>query len=177
MRLTPLIAAAALCVLLACAPGVQAEECADVPRFLAMYGRWESVAVRAEPASILEDFPHWKEPNSIIGRPTEVCPGIRFTVRQESGDGIVTTALTWVFDQASQRSYGVIVGSDGSRLRGEMQHFADHDTLTLLDFSGRLAWRETHVWRSPGEFESVGVFDYHGAPGRVWFRTYRAAAR
>ena len=36
-----------------------AEECAGVPKFIGMYGEWESVAVSAEPAEIFDQHPEW----------------------------------------------------------------------------------------------------------------------
>ena len=45
-----------------------AEECADVPKFIGMYGEWESVAVSAEPAEIFDQHPEGTGPHQIHWR-------------------------------------------------------------------------------------------------------------
>jgi hypothetical protein len=148
-------------------------ECQDVPQFIGMYGKWESVAVKAEPAGILDEHPEWTVPHVITGRPTEVCPGITFVVEQVVGGETVRSQLTYVYDQATARSFGVISGSNGTRLRGDIRHGPGRDFLVLSDFNGNPVWEETKVWISENEFESEGLFDFHGEAGTVWFRTYR----
>lgn len=147
--------------------------CDDVPHFIGMYGRWQSVAVDASPPEILAANPHWTTPQDIVGTPTAVCPGITFLVEQKADGEIVRILLTYVYDAATGRSYGVVTASDGSRLRGEIEHAGDTDRLRLLDFAGRVVWTETKTWTSADEFESEAVFDFDGVEGRVWFRTYR----
>ena len=77
---------------------------------------------------------------------------------------------TYVYDRHTNRSFGVITGSSGARLRGEIEHDGEVDLLTLRDFEGNVVWTETKTWTSPDEFESEGVFDFNGEEGRVWFR-------
>lgn len=168
-----LIGVALLCPFAMNATGA---ECDGVPRFIGMYGEWESVAVHSEPAAILVEHPEWTKPHAIVGRPTEVCPGIVFTVEQESDDDVVTTLLTYVYDANANKSIGVVTSSDGARLRAEIRHEGDRDYLKLLDLDGKVVWTEMKVWISEDEFRSEGNFDFHGQQGRVWFRTYRFAA-
>ena len=155
------------------AASASAQECEGVPQFIGMYGDWESVAVRSEPAEILVEHPEWAVPHPIHGAPTDVCDGIKFIVRQDVDGESTTSQLNYVYDVATNRSFGVITGSLGARLRGEIQHGDQEDLLTLVDFDGNVVWTETKVWVSDDEFTSEGVFDFNGDEGRVWFRTYR----
>ena len=151
-----------------------AAECKNVPKFIGMYGQWESYAFKAEPAEILDEHPEWTVAHAIRGEPTDVCPGINFTVEQVLDHDTIFTQLTYVYDANSSKSYGVIASSNGARLRGILEHTpSDTDELTLMDFEGNVVWRETKVWTSDDEFESIGRFAYQGGEGRVWFRTYR----
>lgn len=155
-----------------------AGDCEGVPKFIGMYGDWESVAVKSEPASILEEHPEMGVPHSITGVPTDVCPGIRFVVEQTVDGETVRTQLTYVYNASVHRSYGVISSSNGARLRGILEHGPDDtDELTMLDFEGNVVWRETKEWVSADEFESVGRMDVGGQEGRIWFRTYRAGVK
>ncbi len=156
--------------------GARAAECEDVPRFIGMYGTWESVAVHSEPAAILVEHPEWTTVHEIVGTPTEVCPGIVFKVVQESDAGNIETMLTYVYDASTSSSFGVVSVSNGARLRAEIQHNHDRDYLTMTDFDGNVVWREMKVWISDDEFRSEGTFDFHGEEGRVFFRTYRVTA-
>jgi hypothetical protein len=142
-----------------------------------MYGLWRSLAVRAEPETVLEEYPEWAVPNEIRGAPTAVCPGINFIVSQTSAGTTTVTQLTYVFDAATHRSFGLIWGSNGVRLRGEILHETSRDTLTLMDAGGTIVWTETHAWVSDDEFNSEAVMDFHGSEGRVWFRTYRVTGK
>lgn len=150
-----------------------AAECVDVPPFIGMYGEWESVATRAEPAEILDEHPEWTVPHLIVGKPAEVCPGIEFTVTQNVQGREVMTKLNYVYDPELGKSFGVIAGSNGTRLKGEIQHGERNDLLTLSDFEGFVVWSETKVWISDDEFVSEGIFEFNNQQGRVWFRTYR----
>ncbi len=150
-----------------------ADDCEGVPRFIGMYGEWESLAVRAEPAAILEEHPEWLNPQPIFGAPTDICPGIKFIVEQVIGGETTTSQLTYVYDASTNKSFGVITGSTGARLRGEIEHGEELDLLTLLDFDGNVVWTESKLWISDDEFTSEGVFDFHGEDGHIWFRTYR----
>lgn len=166
-------AAASLLAALLCAASASAE-CEGVPRFLGMYGNWKSFAFKAEPAEILDEHPEWAKPNEIRGVATEICPGIRFMVKQVIAGKAVSTELTYVYDPDRHVSHGVIASSTGARLRGILEHGPNHsDELTLLDFDGNVVWRESKTWVSEVEFESVARIDFHGSEGRVWFRTFR----
>lgn len=169
------IAIVALAVTSIAAPA--AAECRDVPKFIGMYGDWESYAFKAEPADILDEHPEWTVAHAIRGTAAEVCPGIRFTVEQAVGGETIQTLLTYVYDPERNKSYGVIASSSGARLRGILEHGPkDTDELTLMDFDGNVVWQETKIWTSDDEFESIGRFEYQGGEGRVWFRTYRVTA-
>ena len=150
-----------------------ANDARDIPAFIRMAGEWESVGVRAEPAEIFEAMPALKVRHAITGSPMEVGPGIMFHVVQPVGAALQKTQIAYVYDAASNKSFGVFISSDGTTSRGVIEHGADGDLLRLYDADGDVVWTERKVWISPDAFESEATFEFRGEEGRVWFSTNR----
>lgn len=146
---------------------------AGAPAFIRMVGEWESVAVKADPPAILETMPALAVPHRIVGEPTEVQPGVHFLVEQTVGGKTQMSELTYVHDASAQKSFGVVVGGDGSILRGVIEHNEGEDVLRLYDADGDVVWTERNVWASPDLFNSESSFMYEGEEARVWFETRR----
>ena len=149
----------------------------ELPEFVVMYGLWESVAVRAEPAEIFKQMPHLRQTHEIRGRPSAVCPGIAFEVEQQVAGKLMRTELNYAYDAASSKSFGVLHSSDGSVLRGVIEHGTDADALTLTNANNDVVWSESKVWQSADEFHSEATFPFQGDTGRVWFVTRRAGKK
>jgi hypothetical protein len=145
----------------------------DAPAFICMYGEWESVGVRAEPARIFEAMPEQKAAHYITGKPASVMPGIDFIVRQDIAGETKISGLTYAYDRAVNKSFGIITGADGSVIRGMISHESEKDIVVLFNAIDEVVWREEHVWVSPDEFHTEAVFTFEGADARVWFVTKR----
>lgn len=149
----------------------------SLPDFLVMYGLWESVAVRAEPADIFVQMPHLQVAHEIRGRPSAVCPGIAFEVEQQVDGNTMRTELNYAYDVSSSKSFGILHSSDGSVLQGVIHHSPEADSLTLTNTNDDVVWSESKVWQSPDEFHSEATFPFDGGTGRVWFVTRRVGSK